>query len=440
MVFQPRLCKKILKYGIYITFSLFILYFLDRLDQQWSADEKKTKNSIKESFYSSNLENPLETKNLEKIKTLKHGIKSCQLMLDEKTLQLDHILSSENDILSQNTKKCKTKIVSYKLDIGGNKLKHVKNVLEDVFESTETDKLSEATIIWYWNFPFGKKRAEINAKDIYKNKQFLNSLPGTNFFTTKEYFVTNFRRDYIPEAHLSLSNELRKNRKYKWVIKQKDHRGVTLVKDMSKIGASLPKNTFLQRFIDNVYLIDKHKFDVALYVVLTNQAEVSPTPDFKISDDWLIRFCPEEYNEKNTGGYVIHDEYKHPSEIKDLDFTEDYNGREALLGHFKKKNLPVHNTLQNSFTQIIRDVIYSHTYQIEQSTHNFSTDKETKNTLPIKFFQLVRFDFIIDNNFKVWLMEINMSPNLDSGHFSANGILYERIIEWALRNGVADRC
>ena len=74
------------------------------------------------------------------------------------------------------------------------------------------------------------------------------------------------------------------------------------------------------------------------------------------------------------------------------------------------------------------------TYQIEQNTERWSQNKL------YNFFQMVRFDFIIDSNYKVWLMEINMSPNLDSGHFAANAVLYERVIEWALREGYHDRC
>ena len=37
----------------------------------------------------------------------------------------------------------------------------------------------------------------------------------------------------------------------------------------------------------------------------------------------------------------------------------------------------------------------------------------------------VRFDFVIDEDLKVYLMEANMSPNLSSAHFPANARLYE---------------
>ena len=43
------------------------------------------------------------------------------------------------------------------------------------------------------------------------------------------------------------------------------------------------------------------------------------------------------------------------------------------------------------------------------------------------FFELVRFDFVIDEDLNVWLMEANLSPNLSSDHFPANRFMYEQV-------------
>ncbi|CAJ0589894.1 unnamed protein product [Cylicocyclus nassatus] len=50
--------------------------------------------------------------------------------------------------------------------------------------------------------------------------------------------------------------------------------------------------------------------------------------------------------------------------------------------------------------------------------------------LPSKanFFELSRFDFVVDEDLNVFLMEANMSPNLSSGHFAQNQILYEQVL------------
>lgn len=44
------------------------------------------------------------------------------------------------------------------------------------------------------------------------------------------------------------------------------------------------------------------------------------------------------------------------------------------------------------------------------------------------FFEMIRFDLIIDNDLRVYVMEANMSPNLSSAHFFQNTLLYEQVI------------
>ena len=41
---------------------------------------------------------------------------------------------------------------------------------------------------------------------------------------------------------------------------------------------------------------------------------------------------------------------------------------------------------------------------------------------------MVRFDFVLTKNLKVYLLEVNMSPNLSSGHFAPNKQLYEGVV------------
>lgn len=41
---------------------------------------------------------------------------------------------------------------------------------------------------------------------------------------------------------------------------------------------------------------------------------------------------------------------------------------------------------------------------------------------------MMRFDLIVDDNLRVFLMEANMSPNLSSAHFQQNQLLYEQVI------------
>ncbi len=40
---------------------------------------------------------------------------------------------------------------------------------------------------------------------------------------------------------------------------------------------------------------------------------------------------------------------------------------------------------------------------------------------------LFRFDFVLDSKLNLYLMEANMSPNLSTGHFTLNRLLYEQV-------------
>lgn len=41
---------------------------------------------------------------------------------------------------------------------------------------------------------------------------------------------------------------------------------------------------------------------------------------------------------------------------------------------------------------------------------------------------MVRFDFVVDEELNIYIMEANMSPNLSSNHFAPNKLLYEQVI------------
>lgn len=41
---------------------------------------------------------------------------------------------------------------------------------------------------------------------------------------------------------------------------------------------------------------------------------------------------------------------------------------------------------------------------------------------------MMRFDFVVDEELNVFLMEANMSPNLSSAHFAKNQLLFEQVI------------
>lgn len=59
-------------------------------------------------------------------------------------------------------------------------------------------------------------------------------------------------------------------------------------------------------------------------------------------------------------------------------------------------------------------------YQLWFQVKNFEV---TRN-----FFELVRFDFVVDETLKVFLLEVNMSPNLSPITLEFNRALYEQVV------------
>lgn len=116
------------------------------------------------------------------------------------------------------------------------------------------------------------------------------------------------------------------------------------------------------------------------------------------------------------------DDYLPPWDVPDL--THSYKTlklgmKQSLNGYLKK---------MGKDPKLIWD-------QIEDSLRIILLENEPKlialaNKFKSKdnFFEMMRFDFVLDENLRVYLMEANMSPNLSSSHFPLNQHLFEQII------------
>merc|ERR1712098_609643 len=79
------------------------------------------------------------------------------------------------------------------------------------------------------------------------------------------------------------------------------------------------------------------------------------------------------------------------------------------------------------------DEIYSTIVEVYQNTELHFAKAVANYPNREAFFEMVRFDFVIDDQLGVFLMEANMSPNLSSAHFAANALLYEQVVHSVLR-------
>ncbi|CAG7689966.1 unnamed protein product [Allacma fusca] len=137
---------------------------------------------------------------------------------------------------------------------------------------------------------------------------------------------------------------------------------------------------------------------------------------------FYCRFCPDPYNPFNASNvdkYVVGDDYQ-PIWLTRLGkhYSEGYsmkNSFDAYLQSIGKEP----ETIWTQVDDAIRSVILDKEPSLIQSGRRFKKGK---------FFEMMRFDFVIDQDLNVFLMEANMSPNLSSKHFPPNQQLYEQVL------------
>ncbi len=303
-------------------------------------------------------------------------------------------------------------------------LRHVFHVFDRIGYAAVTDETQEFDVMWAHDYPFVTYKSMLTKLQAHQR---VNHFPGSGYLTNKVNLVTSpTQLSFIPRAFKlpqdkdKLLEYAQQNPDKMWVQKSNNHRGVH-IKTMSEMELD-KENTFIQMYVDRPYLIDGRRFDIGLYTTVTS---VDPLRVYTYEGDWLVRFCPDEYypfDKNNINSYVITDDYMPPWKVESLKRYYDdlgFNRKESLFAYLKANGKdPL--LLDQRLKEAVRTALLMKEPALIQSGSNY---RSTRN-----FFEMVRFDFVLDEDLNVYLMEVNMSPNLSSGHFPANSVLYEQVI------------
>lgn len=291
-------------------------------------------------------------------------------------------------------------------------------------EKIEVNATSTETLHVDWDFLWSYDyiwHIPLNYSALKKHQK-INHIPGMPYVTSKSHLAMFTNSKYVPKGFTdmkSLKEFAEENPSVKFVQKMNSNRGVSL-KNASEIefGTGL-EGSFAQIFIENPLLIAGHKFDFNIYIAITS---VDPLRVYYYGKDSHLRFCKLPYDPKNftdSGTYVIGDEYfsakKFPKIQKYL--NNSYSRKDAFEEIMKEKGLD---------TKIIYDQIEDCIRSIFMSKEQFFIQEIAKLAPTfgkLHFFELVRFDFLIDESLKLHLMEVNMSPNFYSRPSKDVGIL-----------------
>ncbi|XP_058461648.1 probable tubulin polyglutamylase ttll-15 [Malaya genurostris] len=307
----------------------------------------------------------------------------------------------------------------------GGHLVHVHNVLQRLGIEQVDNSTDDWDLLWAHDYPFRKL-------DLHHMKphQLVNHFPGSGYITNKVDLSTSDIK-YVPKA-FKLPSEAEKFKSYAqanpgrlFVQKNNQHRHIHIKKpEEIDFGNN---ETFIQEFIDDPLLVDGYKFDIGVYTVITS---IDPLRIYIYKGDILFRYCPVEYypfDAENVDKYIVGDDYLPTWDVP------------ALKTFYTKLGFGMKESFDAYLRGIGRDpaIIWE---QVEDAIRLAILNKESllANILSHyaskrNFFEMMRFDLVVDNKLRVFLMEANMSPNLSSAHFKPNRLLYEQVIYNFLR-------
>ncbi|XP_047028127.1 probable tubulin polyglutamylase ttll-15 [Helicoverpa zea] len=298
-------------------------------------------------------------------------------------------------------------------------LKHVHLVLNRVGYEKSTNE-TPWNLLWAFETPFN----ELNLRNLSSNQK-LNHFPGTGFITSKVDLATSDSK-YIPKAFRLPKNKneflkyAEQNKDAMFVQKYNTHRHVYL-KNVSEIDMTSGKS-FVQEYVRNPFLVDGHRFDIGVYVVLKS---VNPLRVYWYKGDVLFRYCSVKYHPfdpANLEKYVVGDDYLPTWEVPSLAHTY------TALGNTMKEAFDIYvrsmgkdpTVMWEEVQNAISEIFFMKEHHIIEALKGFASSEN--------LFQMMRFDFLVDENLKVHLLEANMSPNLSSHHYPPNQLLYEQVL------------
>lgn len=271
-----------------------------------------------------------------------------------------------------------------------------------------------------WTFE-DMMRVPLNFSNL-QHYQKINHIPGIAYVASKSLLTTTTDSKYVPKGFTDIK-ALKKfaveNPETRFVQKFKASRGVSL-KTVSEMNFTTTGNQnteyFAQVFVEDPLLMAGHKFDFSTYIAITS---VDPLRVYYYSKTFHMRFCELPYDPNNFDvieSYAVTDNHIPGLEFPEIQkyFNNSYVAKDALnaflkeLGHDPRELV---EQVEDCIQSIVMSKEPMFIRQIEGLKAKYGQ---------LHFFELLRFDFVADAKLNVYLMEVNMSPNM---------VVYPKIIK-----------
>ncbi|OMJ75874.1 hypothetical protein SteCoe_24893 [Stentor coeruleus] len=247
-----------------------------------------------------------------------------------------------------------------------------------------------------------------NKKEMFKNMKNYYDQVGIDIFTIVPltFHIESGASDSQFQSFLNTYTE-----GSTWIIKPGEAtnrgKGIKVSSSLDKIKSIISRQRkshtyIIQKYIQNPLLINKRKFDIRCYALLTSFANQLQGYFFK---DGYLRTSCKEFNIKNTN-----DKFVHLTNDAIQKNHEDY-------GKFESGNKLSYNDFQKFLNSIGSNIdffkdIFPQIVDIVKGSIACAKDiinEEGKMNL----FEVLGYDFMIDTDYKVWLIEINTNPCLE---------------------------
>ncbi|KAJ3069699.1 putative tubulin polyglutamylase ttll1 [Podochytrium sp. JEL0797] len=286
-------------------------------------------------------------------------------------------------------------------------------------------RLSDNQIINHYpnNSELTKKDLMVKNLKRYRKeieKAIANNLPSTSVvggmdarYKYIDFLPTTFT---LPGDYNLFVEEFKKNQSGAnvWIMKPTDKArgiGIFIVNKLQQIKkwsrdsklwsyANCKDTHIVSKYVDNPLLIGGKKFDLRLYVLVTNWR---PIVAYKYMQGFC-RFCSVKYT-SDVGD--LDNSFMHLTNVSIQKYGDDYN--ESNGGKWSLKNLLLHLQMTRgkaATDKLMHDIdsIFVNSLRAVQSI--MTNDKHC--------FECYGYDIIVDADLRPWLIEVNASPSLSA--------------------------
>jgi len=203
-------------------------------------------------------------------------------------------------------------------------------------------------------------------------------------------------------------------------------KGIFLIREVDKVPVDFSTTYVAQRYLHKPFLLDGHKFDLRLYVLVIG---CDPLRIF-LHSRGLVRLASEHYMEptvKNLGqstvhltNYALNKLNPNFEENTDPDDAQDGHKRswEAVYEYLKDQDYDVEAMMKD-----IEDLIIKTLIAVQPSLSHFYHSCQPDDAENALCFDILGFDVILDQNLQPWLSEVNHAP------FFATESVLDRVVK-----------